>query len=453
MREAHLSNEQRERAYRSEFFHHALGKLLLSCGPMDPRGRRTVAFLSIVFLAGLGAWIYQLTKGLCVTAMGDYFSWGIYIADFVFFIGISMAGTLISAILRLSGANWRSPITRLAEVITVCALLVAAPMIIIDMGRPDRVLFTILYGRAQSPIIWDVLSLTTYLTGSLLYLYLPLIPDIALLRDAGDRFPPWVRKLYGVLALGWSGNEFQRKALERGIAIMAIAIIPVAISIHTVTAWLFGLTLRPGWHSTIIGPDFVVGAIYSGTAAVISLMAIFRFVFRLGRYLDTSHFRKLGSLLLISGLAYLYFYGNELIGGVYTKETADLRLLTSIFSGGFAWEFWSTVGVGLLLPIFILAVPKFRSVTGIFIASLLVNAGMWLKRFLIVVPTLASPFMPISGSPGAHLTYHPTWVEWTITAGAFAAFGLLFILFSRFFPVISIWELTEEHAAGETPHA
>ncbi len=413
-----------------------------------------MAVLGAVLLIALVAWIHQLRHGLATTAMGDYFSWGIYIVDFVFFIGISMAGTLISAILRLTGSEWRSPITRMAEAITGCALLVAAPMIIIDMGRPDRLLFTVIHGRAQSPILWDVISLGTYLAGSLLYLYLPLIPDIALLRDQGDRFPKWCQKLYGVLALGWRGDDVQRKRLERALAIMAIAIIPVAISIHTVTAWLFGLTMRPGWHSTIMGPDFVVGAIYSGTAAVITIMALFRFVFRLGRYIELLHFQKLGQLLLVGGFLYVYFMVNELIGGVYTKEAGEKHLLESIFSGRFAIQFWGMGLVGLLLPIAILIYPKTRTIPGIVAASLLVNIGMWLKRFLIVVPTLASPFMPIPGVQGASPSYHPTWVEWAITAGGFAAFGLLFILFSRLFPIISIWELAEEHHAqavkGET---
>lgn len=437
----------RQKAYASEFFHHAMGKLLISCGPMDRRGRRTVFALAIVAVAAFAAWLHQLSRGLSVTAMGDYFSWGVYIVDFVFFIGISMAGTLISAILRLSDAPWRQPITRMAEGITVCALLVAAPMIIIDMGRPDRILYTLIHARLQSPILWDVLSLSTYLAGSLLYLYLPLVPDLALMRDQGDRFPRWAQRFYAAASLGWRGTEAQRHHLEKGIAVMAIAIIPVAVSIHTVTAWLFGLTLRPGWHTTIIGPDFVVGAIYSGVAAVITFMAIFRHVFRLGRYLQPVHFQKLGLILMASGLVYAYFTVNELIGGIYAKEVADRPLLTSIFSGSYAVEFWGMGVVGLLLPMGILLVKRTRTIAGIVTASVFVNIGMWIMRFLIVVPTLAVPYMPLPGMPGHRLTYAPTWVEWTITAGAFAAFGLLYILFSRLFPVISIWELVEEHQA------
>ena len=440
-------------AYRTAFFHHAMEELLVSCGPMDARGRRAVLALGLVALAALAAWVHQLRQGLAVTAMGDYFSWGVYIVDFVFFIGISMAGTLISAFLRLSGAPWRHPITRMAEGITVCALLVAAPMIIVDMGRPDRILFTLLHARLQSPILWDILSLTTYLAGSVLYLYLPLIPDLALMRDQGDRFPAWAQRFYRVASLGWRGTDAQRQRLERAAAVMAIAIIPVAVSIHTVTAWLFGLTLRPGWHSTIIGPDFVAGAVYSGVAAVITILALFRGVFRLGRYLLPLHFQKLAKLLAAAGLVYAYFTFNELIGGIYDKEAGERLLLASLFSGPYALEFWSMTLLGLVLPVALLLARRTQSIRGIVTASILVNLGMWIMRFLIIVPTLAAPYMPVAGSPGARLVYSPTWVEWTITAGAFAAFGLIYIGFSRLFPVISIWELVEAHEKTEAAHA
>jgi molybdopterin-containing oxidoreductase family membrane subunit len=440
-------------AYRTEFFHHAMGKLLVSCGPMDARGRRTVLGLGLLVLAALAAWVHQLRHGLAVTAMGDYFSWGVYIVDFVFFIGISMAGTLISAFLRLSGAPWRHPITRMAEGITVCALLVAAPMIIVDMGRPDRILFTLSHARLQSPILWDILSLATYLAGSLLYLYLPLIPDLALMRDQADRFPGWAHRFYRAAALGWRGTEAQHRHLDRAVAVMAIAIIPVAVSIHTVTAWLFGLTLRPGWHSTILGPDFVAGAVYSGVAAVITFLALFRGVFRLGRYLLPLHFQKLAKLLAAAGLVYAYFTFNELVGGIYVKEASERPLLDSLFSGAYAGEFWFMAVFGLALPVALLLAPHRRSIRTIVGASILVNIGMWIMRFLIIVPTLAAPYMPIAGAPGTRLVYSPTWVEWTLTAGAFAAFGLIYIAFSRLFPVISIWELVEEHEGKEAAHA
>lgn len=414
--------------------------------PMGRAGQGLLVILLAVLAWGLWAYIYQLRHGLIVTAMRDYFCWGVYIINFVFFIGISMAGTLISAMLRLTGTQWRGPITRLAEGITLFALLIAGPMVIIDMGRPDRFFHIFEYPRLQSPILWDVFSLLTYMAGSLLYLYLPLIPDLARLRESERPYPSWRRWLYRKLALGWQGTPRQWKLLKHSIAIMAVTIIPVAISIHTVTAWIFGMTLRPGWHSTIIGPDFVVGALYSGIAAVITVMALFRRFFHLERHLTVEHFRKLGILLLAVGLVYLYFTINGYIGSAYTTQVVERNLLSSIFQGSYAVQFWAMVTIGMVLPLILLAWPWTRTLSGIVIASLLVNVGMWLMRFIIVVPTLSAPFLP--APRGVQLSYVPTWVEWSITLGGFAAFGLLYFLFAKIFPIVSVWETSKNATAA-----
>lgn len=424
--------------------------ILATLGPMRPRGRVVATILLAVALWGLVCWGYQIKNGLAVTAMSDYFSWGVYIINFVFFIGISMAGTLISSMLRLTGAEWRRPITRMAEGITLFALLVAGPMVIIDMGRPDRLLHVFRYGRLQSPILWDIFSLTTYMAGSILFLYLPMIPDMAILRDSGLPFPAWRQRLYRALALGWHGTPQQHRRLEKLMAIMSIVIIPVAVSIHTVTAWIFGMTLRPGWHTTIIGPDFVIGALYSGIAAVITAMALFRRFFRLERYITPMHFRNLSLLLLTAGVCYLYFTINEYVGSEYVSPTIETHLLAAIFGGSYAIQFWTMVSIGLLVPLAMLSLPWTRSIAGIVTASVLVNIGMWLMRYVIVVPTLSVPYVPIRSA--VILAYAPTWVEWSITAGGFAAFALMYILFSKIFPIISIWELTPEpHPAPASP--
>lgn len=369
--------------------------ILRTLGPLSRGGRLAMAFVALIFAWGVMAYMYQLRHGLAVTAMTDYFSWGVYIINFVFFIGISMAGSLISAILRLTGADWRRPITRLAEGVTVFALIGAALMILVDMGRPDRFFHVLRYGRLQSPILWDVFSLSTYLAGSVLFLYLPLIPDLAILRDQAERFSPWRRWLYTKLSLGWTGTPEQHHRLERAITVMSIVIIPVAVSIHTVTAWLFGMTLRPGWHSTIIGPDFVVGALYSGIAAVLTVMAYLRRKFHLEACITVEHFKRLGLLLLVLCAAYIYFVVNEYIGAVYTREGAERELVEAIFRGPFAAQFWTMAGVGLVAPFLLLALPWTRTVSGIVTASVLANIGMWLKRYVIVVPTLSSPFLPV----------------------------------------------------------
>jgi molybdopterin-containing oxidoreductase family membrane subunit len=315
-------------------------------------------------------------------------------------------------------------------------------MVIVDMGRPDRLLYVFRHGRLQSPILWDVLSVTTYMTGSLLYLYLPMIPDMALLRDHPARFAPWRRWLYRKLSIGWTGTPEQWRRLERAISVMALVIIPVAVSVHTVVSWVFSMTLRAGWHSTIFGPYFVVGAIFSGIAALLTAMAIFvKFFPHLDRYITLDHFKKLASLLLAVNLIYIYFTVSEYLTMGYSSETADKKLLDALFHGEFTWPFWVMAVIGLVVPAVLLALPWTRNYWGILTAAVLINIGMWLKRFVIVVPTLASPFMPVIRLAGQPTSYVPTWVEWSITIGAFAAFCLLYLVFAKVFPIVSIWEV------------
>ncbi len=406
--------------------------------------------LAMLALLGSVAWaLYaysvQLRQGLVVTGMRDVVLWGLYIVNFVFFIGISHAGTLISAILRVTGAGWRTPITRMAEVITVVALVVGALSIIIDMGRPERLLNLVIYGRYQSPILWDVLAITTYLTGSIIYLYLPMIPDLALLRDKlPSSAPSWRRGLYTLLAVGWKSTPAQRHLLERAIAIMAILIIPIAVSVHTVVSWIFGMTVRPGWNSTIFGPYFVVGAIFSGIASILIAMVVFRRIYHLEAYITKKHFVYLGYLLLALGIIYMYFTAAEYLTVAYKLEEYDRQLLKLLFTGSQAPWFWAFGIGGTLLPCLLVAHPRTRTIPGILVAAILVNIGMWLKRFVIVVPTLQVPLMPFDFG-----RYQPTWVEWSITAGAFAGFVLIFALFSKLFPIISVWEVAEEERISQ----
>lgn len=409
------------------------------------RERIWIGSLLAVVAAGLVAYGYQLDNGLKVTAMREYVSWGVYITNFVFFIGISHAGTLISAILRVTNTEWRRPITRMAEAITVFALLVGAPMVLIDLGRVDRVLNVIIHGRLSSPLLWDVCAITTYLTGSLLYLYVAMLPDLALLAPPAPVWerPTWRQRLYRTLSLGYRGTAEQRHLLEKALGTMAVIIIPVAISVHTVVSWIFGMTLRPGWHSTIFGPYFVVGAIFSGTAALLTAMAVFRKVYGLERYLPFQQFKALGTLLLAFNLLYIYFTLSEYLTVWYGAESTDMRLLDVLMGGGaYGITFWLMVVFGLFVPAVLLIIPNRGSIARIVVASMLINIAMWIKRYLIIVPTLMTPYIPAE-SGGVIPSYHPTWVEWTVTAGGFAFFLLLFTLFAKVFPIISIWETVE----------
>jgi molybdopterin-containing oxidoreductase family membrane subunit len=411
-------------------------------GAWGVKGRLLVAGLCLVVAWGVFAWIHQVRTGLGVTGLSNHVSWGLYITNFVFFIGISHAGTLVSAILRLTHAEWRRPITRLAEMITVVALVTGASMVVVDMGRPDRLLNILRFPHLRSPILWDVLSISTYLTGSLIYLYLPLVPDLASIRGS-RRIGRVRRRLYAAMSLRWAELPEQKRRLNRAIGIMAVVIVPVAVSVHTVVSWIFGMTLREGWNSTIFGPYFVVGAIFSGIAGIIVVMAAFRRVYHLEEFITPRHFQYLGSLLLVLGLVYAYFTASEYITIGFKLRVGDDALLSALLVGRYAVLFWSFAIGGTVVPILLLAFRRTRTIPGIVTAAVLVNVGMWLKRFVIIVPSMALPLMPWEWG-----TYRPTWVEWSITAATFAAFVLVFVVLARLFPVISVWEVREgwEHA-------
>jgi molybdopterin-containing oxidoreductase family membrane subunit len=410
--------------------------------PIECTGRGfywAVALLSVPIVWGAVAYSVQFHQGLGVTGLHQPVSWGFYVTNFVFFIGISHAGTLISAILRLSKAEWRRPITRMAEVITCMVLFIGAAQILLDLGRPDRMMNVILHGRYQSPLLWDATSISAYMTASLTYLYLPLIPDIAILRDRLSK-----RKLlYSVLALGWTGTERQQRILNRAIAVMAVLVIPIAISVHSVVSFVFSMTLQPMWHSTIFGPYFVVGAIFSGIAALIVAMIVFRKAYRLHPYLKPIHFRYLGQLLLVMSLLWFYFTFAEYLTGYYGAEPEEMKVFWAKFTGPFWPFFWGMVICNFVIPLFCLVRLGQRTIGKVLTASLAVIIGMWLERFIIVVPTLSFPRLPFEEG-----IYWPTWVEWGLMAGSFSLFALFYLLFTKFFPIISIWEIREGREVG-----
>lgn len=406
---------------------------------VGPSFRRWATALGGVVAWALFAWIWQLTHGLGATHLGRPVYWGLYITNFVFFIGVSHAGTLISAILRIVDAEWRRPITRMAEVITVLVLFFGVGNVLLDLGRPDRALFVLLHPNFWSPLLWDVLSISVYLTASTTYLYLPLIPDIAILRD---RTTGWRKRLYSRLSLGWTGTERQHRRLERVIGVMAIVVIPIAVSVHTVVSWVFAMTIQPMWHSSIFGPYFVVGAIFSGIAAIIVAMAIVRKVYSLEKYLQPMHFNNLGLLLLVFACLWLYFTFAEHITVWYAQSPMEVTVLNEKLFGRFAPYFWAMIASAFVIPFTILVNSRTRTITGTVVASVFVNVGMWLERFTIVVPTLSNPRAPIHS-----FSYWPSWVEWSLMAGCFAAFALLYMGFTKLFPIVSIWELQAEAAA------
>jgi Ni/Fe-hydrogenase subunit HybB-like protein len=404
---------------------------------------------SLLAIALWGAYAYyvQLTTGLGVTGMRAVVSWAFYIINFVFFIGISHVGALMSAILRLTNAEWRKPITRIAEVVTFSSLMMAVMMPVIDLGRPDRLLNTIVFARLQSPLTWDFMAIGTYMIGSTIFLYLPLIPDIASCRDKLTEASKLRRWVYGKLSLGWNGSSAQWNHLEKAIKMMSIIIIPIAISVHTVVSWDFAMLFRTGWNSTIFGPYFVSGALLSGVATVILVMAFLTKFYHLEGYITKRHFDNLGKLLIALDIIVIYFTINEnLVPGYkfFDSSSPEGQWMASLLYGQYATFFWIQLIGGLIIPAFLIGLPRTRTLTGYLIASLLVDIGMWVERFNIIVPTLALPQLSYSWG-----SYMPTWVELSIVAGTFAGFTLIYLVFSRLFPIVSIWE-TQEPAQGDT---
>ena len=405
-----------------------------------------VACLGGVVLVGLMAWAAQVYHGFGLTGMASPIYWAFYITNFVFWIGISHAGTLISAILRLVDAGWRQPITRCAEVITVFALMIGALFPIIHLGRPWLFFWLIplpngrmLWPNFRSPLLWDFFAIMTYLTGSLLFLFLPMIPDFALVRD---RSTGMRHRVYGVLALGWRGTAKQWNRLESAMRIMTIAIIPVAVSVHTIVSFDFSMAIVPMWHSTIFGPYFVAGAIFSGIAALIIAMAALRKFLHLEAYLHAVHFDNLGKLLLMMCLIWSYFLFAERITVWYGNEPSEMAVFYATQRGSFAPLYWTMIACNFVVPFTILAIRKLRTIRGTVVASFAVCIGMWLERFLIIVPSLGHKYLPYAWG-----VYRPQPVEILITCSTFAAIALLYVLFTKFVPIISIWELK----AGQHP--
>jgi molybdopterin-containing oxidoreductase family membrane subunit len=397
------------------------------------------AILVAVTLWGVFAYYLQVRHGLGRTGLNRPGYWGIYIICFVFFIGISHAGTLISAILRVSKAEWRRAITRSAELITVLVIGFGAIQPIIDLGRPDRVLNVLFHAQLRSPLLWDVISIGLYFAACTIYLYVPMIPDLAIIRDSGIKAP----RLYRFLAIGYTGTPVQRWRLERTIGVLSIVVIPIAVSVHTVIGWIFAMTLRPMWHSTIFGPYFVMGAIYSGIAAILIAMVILRKAYGLEGYFKDIHFDYLGRMLLVFSVLWFYFTFAEYLTAFYGGEPGEMRTFWAKLTGPFAIPFWLMVAGCFVIPLTLMARPSTRTPRGTLIASIAVVIGMWLERYNIVVPTSVNPRWEVE-SVGHYL---PSWIELSIMSATFSGFVLLYMVATKFVPIVSIWEIKEGREA------
>ncbi|MEK7224297.1 MAG: NrfD/PsrC family molybdoenzyme membrane anchor subunit, partial [Bacteroidota bacterium] len=340
---------------------------------------------------------------------------------------------------------WRTPLTRISEIIAVSAITFASLIIIVDMGRPERLLNLFTHGRIQSPIMWDVIVIGTYFCISLFLLYITLLPDIRIMIKAKEKLGKSFSKLYSWLGSFWKGTVSQEKIRDRSITILCIIIIPVAFCIHTVTSWLFATTYRPGWDSTNFGAYFVSGAFLVGAGGVVVAMYVFRRAYKLEKYITDIHFEKMGRILVLLALLYLYFNVNEYLVPAFKMKKPEQAHLTTLFAGEYALLFWFAILVGMIIPIIIILFKKGRKPLPMFIAGVMVVVGAWFKRYLIVTPTLLHPFLPMQDVPESYHHYFPSWEEWAIAAGSLAGALLIITFFARVFPVVSIYKtLTDE---------
>ena len=407
-----------------------------------------VGGLAALVAAGAGAWFYQLETGMGRTNMHPPIFWSAYIASFVFWIGVSHSGTFISGVLRLSKAEWRRPITRIAELMTIISVVIATLFVFYHLGRSWRWYYLIPYPNQReiwpdfrSPLMWDATAVFTYATSSAIYLYLPLIPDLALARD---RIAGWRRSVYAVLCLGWRGTQRQWHALNTAIRIITPLIVMIMVSVHSIVGWDFGMSLVPGWHTSIIAPYFVVGAVHSGLGMVAIGLYVVRRVYRLDEYIRLEHFDKMGKLLVVTTLTLAYLYFAEQLTVWYARIPDHMAVLDSMMTGAYAVPHWTMIVLIYVLPLLTLTLPAFRRwPLGMMLIGAGINLGMYIERMLILVPPLAHPRLTYNWSE-----YFPSWVELTIMAGSLSLAILFYVLAVKFVPIISIWEEKEGRIHG-----
>jgi len=408
-----------------------------------------VILVIIVAVCLVGMWGYMIKEGLGVAGTNRPVYWGIFLVNTVFWIGISHAGTFVSALLRVFKAEYRRPFTRAAELMTTFGLIQAGISILMHMGRVWRFYWMVpypnermLWPNFRSPLMWDLLAITTYLLASTMYLYLPLIPDVAMARD---RSTGWRKKLYRVLAMGFRGSEKEWSNLHSALNIFAFAILPVMFSVHTIVSWDFAVATRPGWNSTIFGPYFVIGALHSGIAAVAMVLIVVRSTMKNMKYfIRKEHLNALGKLMLIVSMGWAYFFFNDFMVQWYGGDEWTHLLLHWHEAGPLGWMWFGMLIFNIAVPWAILWNQKWRTNPLIlFVVGFLINVGMYFERYIIVPVSLT-----INRSPFTWFEYKPG-VEIYLTIGTFALFILLYMIASKIIPLVPVWEVQE----GQLSHS
>ncbi len=413
-------------------------------------GKLWLGLLLFITIAGIVAYIDQLRKGQEVTNMRDYSLWGVYISNFVFFVATSFVAAIVVAVLRLTANEWRRPFVRLAQIVGLACIIMAGITIIIDMARPDRLFNLFIHARLQSPITWDVIIIPTFIMVSLLLLYFPMIPDMAILSDHYKKQKPRLSRIYGFLALNWNWKEKQIALQQKSIQLLALMLIPLGLILESIDAYLFSTTYRVGWDSSNFAPYFISGAMVSGIGALVLVVYVVRRYKKLHGYITEYHFDKMGRLFNLACFLYLYFNVNEYVVPLFTSKKAESAHLQTLLEGEYAMPFWIVLLVGLVLPAILLLFKAFRKPRAMAIISLLVVICSWSKRYIIVTPTLLHPYLPIQGVPESWRHYFPSLHEWIITAATLALALLIITLLVRYVPVISIDKLAEEEQLSKT---
>jgi Ni/Fe-hydrogenase subunit HybB-like protein len=412
---------------------------------LEPGRRRYWALIAVLFggvLLGAGCWTYQIFVGVGVAGMNNPVAWGTYLINFVFWVGIAHSGTLISAILHLFRAGWRNPIARAAETMTVFAVCTAGLFPFIHLGRVWMVYYMLplpnqrnLWPNFQSPLMFDVVAISTYLAVSSLFWYTGLLPDLAIVRDRATGFR---KQVFTVLSLGWTGRFEHWRHYTRGYLFFAALATPLVISVHSVVSWDFALGVVPGWHTTIFAPYFVAGAIHSGLAMVLTLMIPLRKIFHYQKIITTHVLESVAKTIVFTGLIVGFAYGTEFFIAWYSHNTLEQYIFQYRPTGDFRVGFWIMVICNTVIPLLFFFRPVRTSIPWLLGISLLVNVGMWYERFVIIVTSVARDFIPHAWG-----LYSPKPVEYGIMIGSFSLFFFLFCLFVKHMPSVSMTEMKE----------
>jgi len=416
------------------------------CAPMErsPTLLWWGAFLLAAssLLVGVIAVTYQIAMGIGTWGLNRTVGWAFDITNFVFWVGIGHAGTLISAVLFLFRQKWRTSVNRSAEAMTLIAVVCAGLFPVIHMGRPWLAFWMAPYPNTRgslwvnfkSPLLWDVFAISTYLLISAVFWYVGLLPDLATIRDRSKS--PWRRRIAGILSLGWNGSARTWNRYETVYMLLAGLATPLVFSVHTIVSMDFATAVIPGWHTTIFPPYFVAGAIFSGLAMVLTLMLIGRKTMRLENYITVNHIDAMCKLMLAMGCIVGLAYGTEFFIALFSGNPYEQFVFFNRALGPFSWAYWTMVSCNVLVPQLLWFRSIRRNVAVVFVISILVNIGMWFERFVIIVTSLSRDFLPSSWTG-----YVPTIIEVATLVGSFGLFFTCFLLFCRFFPVIAMAEV------------